>query len=1762
VNGIRKVASSPAPTALTFAITDLSGAPIASNGPGVSCQGFVGEGLTASWVGKLTPFTLGSQPLGWLDGPNGAAMRRLAVGTANGLTSLVVSSNVATVTTSYPHGMTAGDGSKVAIYGAGTGTSAVALMTGNGTTAGCNGSQCFAFGYTVTVTSPTTFTFPTVGVANGTYTGVNNACGPASPPNDLRGGTQDCLRISQLAYVGNPTWDSLLANGNPDNDNNGHTGPNVTRSYMDGGFSYPGSTLFDTPFLQGIYAMQFLVDPTNDHMLAATVYGLTNAPHIIGVNWSCYTGISGCGDNSGSDYISQMLAGYAWVYPIGAPYLTAAHKQTFLDQMYNDVDDPNAFIANTADADMFGDAHHDLLASGFSQAGDATHITLAASDQQPDHYYEGTVVGVAIPPGGFYSGTYVSGVTAVGAAGTRCKITNFVDPSGYSGYGWLYLVGTNTIAPGSPIQFTRNGNGGGYSTYPTSATAVSDSATCSGTATITSVTGAPHLYYALITNYVAATKVATISGSFADGWNVGTTAVAGAGQQYKIYSTAIMSDRTPLASGVTITGTHTSFTSDFAVGDAISMGNGWFLGSNGNSGGNYPGASQSVVTAITDDTHMTVRNSGAVSGSTTVPAQVWIYKKWKTGDVGLSWMQKHWVGQFGVSASLYPVRGGDNSAVGTGAAGQGGNNNIASSFGHMALAIATAADDPRAIRELAWHQSYGFDYELQGYLNYLAGPGHSGAGYSLPVINNIGTWANILKLSFPTFPALDYSGPWANSGPLYLMYSVSPDMITTQATPNAWQFPYGAETGDNDLLNNNTVRSYYGTNSAFLFNPGSTISQYWRYWLEHATSNFWTGTPAKENDQNNLYLLANDPRIKSSDYTVQPFQYAFKATSAATCASVTGWPCPASLAGGAMISRTGWTDRTSTLLYYGTRTYISDHDQVEGGTVRISKVGGLLNIDSGAAPGLAASGLDETTYGDLLQFGSPNGPAGSTLLRGQAAGNINTNEITYVPITRWASGNHGTWDPAYGDQNSKYAYVCSDLAGQYNNPINYALRCVVDLKDKTLNGGTGEQIIIQQDSVDVTGHPIDISTHLHYIQNGQGIQTSGGQQSTYTEGQTTCPGAGGCAALNTNRQIQSLEDGSTDNFNPARNYGILTKFFSPGTITVRDDSFPVTVSSVTKTVIAAITALTPGNPTLIQTATAHGLISGENVSVSFTGGTGNCNGSGIAIVADSTHFAVGYDSTTCSGPTGGTSTSPTLFNATAHGLAPQFAAISSISNASAAVITTATPHGLYMGQGVQINGVASTNNKCIGINVLYNNRYPATVIDATHFSIPFNTLSCSGLTGGVAFGADTNGVSITGATGSWAAFNAPTHSGTQAVTSSIYVIDADHFSIELIDWYFGTAGPADTSGYSGTFNGTVTSAFHHSYGGAHRVTICSGPQCGQPVNTYESLIVHKISQNYQTDTTITAAPLAPDANWYGVQTNDKVVVLARGGVTHSTMTGFTTTHAGTAQYLFGGLTAGTYAVNIGGSPVAGSPFTVTGGDNSIHFESTAGAVTLSGSSIAPPAIVVSPATMAWTCTAGFPAPGTMKLNIASSGNPLDNWSATKTQSWTTLSASSGTATANITVSVDCTGLTPGSYTDTISVASNTAGVTNSPRTVALSITVAGAPACHITTSLLPNGTTGTPYSQTLSTSNCSGAVTWSVSSGTICAGLSLASGTGVISGTPTTAQTCSFSARAVDTVPTTATQPLLITIAGGAAQPGPASGVKGKANASGNVIVH
>ncbi len=82
---------------------------------------------------------------------------------------------------------------------------------------------------------------------------------------------------------------------------------------------------------------------------------------------------------------------------------------------------------------------------------------------------------------------------------------------------------------------------------------------------------------------------------------------------------------------------------------------------------------------------------------------------------------------------------------------------------------------------------------------------------------------------------------------------------------------------------------------------------------------------------------------------------------------------------------------------------------------------------------------------------------------------------------------------------------------------------------------------------------------------------------------------------------------------------------------------------------------------------------------------------------------------------------------------------------------------------------------------------------------------------------------------------------------------------------------------------------------------------------------------------------------------------------------------------------------------------------------------------------------------GGNAPGTRRITISNSGAGALNWSITDNAAWLFTNPTSGTGSAQVTVSIDMTGLGAGSYTGTITVSDPNAS--NSPQTVNVSLDV-------------------------------------------------------------------------------------------------------------------
>ena len=125
-----------------------------------------------------------------------------------------------------------------------------------------------------------------------------------------------------------------------------------------------------------------------------------------------------------------------------------------------------------------------------------------------------------------------------------------------------------------------------------------------------------------------------------------------------------------------------------------------------------------------------------------------------------------------------------------------------------------------------------------------------------------------------------------------------------------------------------------------------------------------------------------------------------------------------------------------------------------------------------------------------------------------------------------------------------------------------------------------------------------------------------------------------------------------------------------------------------------------------------------------------------------------------------------------------------------------------------------------------------------------------------------------------------------------------------------------------------------------------------------------------------------------------------------------------------------------------------------------------------------------------------------------------------------------------TPITPGSYTFTVQVQD----ATGTTAQTSLTIVVSALPLSIVTTSL-PGGAVATAYTQTVQANGGTGAIAWSIATGSLPTGLSIGAATGTISGTPTVPGSFSFTVLATDTKSVTARQSYTVAIAGPPAVP-------------------
>jgi len=213
-----------------------------------------------------------------------------------------------------------------------------------------------------------------------------------------------------------------------------------------------------------------------------------------------------------------------------------------------------------------------------------------------------------------------------------------------------------------------------------------------------------------------------------------------------------------------------------------------------------------------------------------------------------------------------------------------------------------------------------------------------------------------------------------------------------------------------------------------------------------------------------------------------------------------------------------------------------------------------------------------------------------------------------------------------------------------------------------------------------------------------------------------------------------------------------------------------------------------------------------------------------------------------------------------------------------------------------------------------------------------------------------------------------------------------------------------------------------------------------------------------------------------------------------------TTQNLTNQVTWGSTNSAVATVNAAGLASSGAVGTTT---ISAAFNSIAGTTVLT---------VKAPVVL--TSIAVTPTTPSILIGATQQFTATGTYSDSSTQNLTGQVTWSSSAPTQATVAT--TGLATGVSAGTASISATFGAISGS------TVLTVQAPLLTISTASLPNGTVGVAYSATLAAAGGTPAYTWSVSVGSLPAGLTLNSGTGVITGVPTASGTTNFTVQVLD----------------------------------------
>jgi hypothetical protein len=1142
-----------------------------------------------------------------------------------------------------------------------------------------------------------------------------------------------------------------------------------------------------------------------------------------------------------------------------------------------------------------------------------------------------------------------------------------------------------------------------------------------------------------------------------------------------------------------VTGTGTLFTSQVSVGDVLDWPN------------TLDYAGKCRVDSISSDTiaHCQL-SAGPPQGAYTIA------RPWLTGTCGYQMWAMHHPGGWPGHPRLLPPTGSTISTAYT--------NQLWSRFGGFyQLGLAICADgDHRGCYAAESYEQFYMDYMMPSEANLMAGTLGFGTNYDYSIgFWSYNLWPIVTKNAVISGPPLFNMDMYKSQGE-WMRYTQLPGVPAPSDAgfrfAKTYPVCYGTTCNPQHGYDPRSDVSFGDSLTTYsAINPDSADASKYAYWLHHDMG-WWNLTDFDNAAAKGIDFETSTPTIPETNFhSTDPLGKVFRPSDAQfqDCVNqgmqVWQFPCVKGFSYNHAVSKTGW-DLTSssqdTFLFMYGAAYTAERSPARYGEYFLWKGDELIGADDPNRSGRVA--IDYNTQYSQWQL---------------------TRTANQVNINAYASMgfDHGAIkiNTGYGSphQPTFDRFSTSDTAG---HQFTYAhLDCATCFRPSMgvqkwsrewLDDKTGNQYVFSYTYGDLTGSPTSIfGDFVHYQQNGEA-----------NEGTTTCVGSGGCGSFSTNgSEILSLSprSGVHSKFLPVggtswpfleylSDYTLQTQVDNGVAVSSRDFwvNYPMSVTGFLGA--APIVRLGHGRSTanISQTAglrggataqwyysqatkiagtlsdlSATGAYSGpcvvSSASYSFSGpdvgravqitgppttdwhmrgyrivsvAGGNatldkaCSGTpGINVIAASGVWTLWTpESVSVTQDASGTLLRPYVNAATdlstSNGLGSLVAIdtlAAAITDTTSTIFTVTSGQGIIIGSTIQIDSEKFLVSNNISGTITATRGYLGTTA-ATHSNgAAVQQLGCTVHSPSRTWLQDDVGgvggqIYLTGGT-NWLS----------ATYYNIIAVSGGDATIVVDKTYAPVCGTANslTSGTFSAFGDVVEVTYNTmasgTLGGGHttKISACSGTvgTCDPAATKYEMVIVHKPFWG-TTDPGITVSQLSPDANWTGVQTEDKVALFARNGSKQLTVTDFTTTHSGTAHYVLTGLVPGSYAITKGGSGVSGSPFTVVDGVNTAEFLSTAGLIHISGT----------------------------------------------------------------------------------------------------------ASACTITSSSLPGGTISIAYTQTIGTANCAAPVVWSITAGSICPGLSLAASTGIVSGTPSSATTCSFTAHVVDNVASAASQAFSITIGG------------------------